>query len=246
MTTIDYPQLYIGGTWTAPAGHDTIAVHSAATEDRIGSVPRGIEADIDAAVAAGRTAFDAPDGWATWDPKERADVLERFAVELEARGAETARRVSMQNGMPIWLAQQFEAGFPPLLLRYYSDLMTSAPVEELRPGMLGGTSLVSKHPIGVVGAIVPWNVPQGISFLKLAPALAAGCSVVLKPAEETVLDAFLMAEAAAAAGLPEGVVNVVPGGREVGAYLVEHPGVDKVSFTGSTTAGRWIAEACGR
>src|ERR1700727_288904 len=246
MTTIDYPQLYIGGTWTAPAGHDTLAVHSAATEDRIGSVPRGIEPDIDAAVAAGRTAFDAPDGWATWDPKERADVLERFAVELETRGAETARRVSMQNGMPIWLAQQFEAGFPPLLLRYYSDLMTSAPVEELRPGMLGGTSLVSKHAIGVVGAIVPWNVPQGISFLKLAPALAAGCSVVLKPAEETVLDAFLMAEAAAAAGLPEGVVNVVPGGREVGAYLVQHPDVDKVAFTGSTAAGRRIAETCGR
>jgi acyl-CoA reductase-like NAD-dependent aldehyde dehydrogenase len=246
MTTIDYPQLYIGGTWAAPAGHDTIEVHSAATEDRIGSVPRGSEADIDAAVAAARAAFDAPDGWATWDPKERADVLERFAAELEARGAETARRVSMQNGMPISLAQNFEAGFPALLVRYYSDLMTSAPVEESRPGMFGGTSLVSKQPIGVVGAIVPWNVPQGISFLKIAPALAAGCSVVLKPAEETVLDAFLMAEAAAAAGLPEGVINVVPGGREVGAYLVEHPGVDKVSFTGSSAAGRWIAEACGR
>ena len=246
MTTIDYPQLYIGGTWTAPAGHDIIEVHSAATEDLIGSVPRGTEADIDAAVASARSAFDAPDGWATWDPKERADVLERFAVELEARGAETARRVSMQNGMPIWLAQNFEAGFPPLLVRYYSDLMTSAPVEESRTGMFGGTSLVSKQPIGVVGAIVPWNVPQGIAFLKLAPALAVGCSVVLKPAEETVLDAFLMAEAAAAAGLPDGVVNVVSGGREVGAYLVGHPGVDKVSFTGSTAAGRWIAETCGR
>jgi len=246
MTTIDYPQLYISGTWTAPAGHDTIGVYSPATEERIGSVPRGTEADIDAAVTAARTAFDAPDGWATWHPKERADVLERFAVELEARAAETARRVSMQNGMPIWVAQQFEAVFPALLLRYYSDLMTSAPVEESRAGMFGGTSLVSKQPIGVVGAIVPWNVPQGISFLKIAPALAAGCSVVLKPAEETVLDAFLMAEAAAAAGLPDGVINVVPGGREVGAYLVEHPGVDKVSFTGSTAAGRWIAEACGR
>ena len=191
MTTIDYPQLYIGGTWTAPAGHDTIEVHSPATEERIGSVPRGTEADIDAAVAAARTAFDPGDGWATWEPKDRADALERFAVELEARGAETARRVSMQNGMPIWLAQQFEAVFPPLLVRYYSDLMTSAPVEESRAGMFGGTSLVSKHPVGVVGAIVPWNVPQGISFLKVAPALAAGCSVVLKPAEETVLDAFL-------------------------------------------------------
>ena len=246
MTTIDYPQLYIAGTWSAPAGHDTIEVHSPTTEERIGSVPRGKEADIDAAVAAARAAFDAPDGWSTWHPKERADVLERFATELEARGAETARRVSMQNGMPIWLAQNFEAGFPALLVRYYSDLMASAPIEEVRPGMLGGTSLVSKHPIGVVGAIVPWNVPQAISFLKIAPGLAAGCTFVLKPAEETVLDAFLMAEAAAAAGLPDGVINVVPGGREVGAYLVEHPGVDKVSFTGSTSAGRWIAEACGR
>jgi len=246
MTTIDYPQLYIAGTWAAPAGHDTIGVYSPTTEERIGSVPRGTEADIDAAVAAARSAFDAPDGWSTLHPKERADVLERFAVELEARGGETARRVSMQNGMPIWLAQQFEAVFPPLLVRYYSDLMTSAPVEESRTGMFGGTSLVSKHPVGVVGAIVPWNVPQSISFLKVAPALAAGCSIVLKPAEETVLDAFLMAEAAAAAGIPDGVVNVVPGGREVGAYLVEHPGVDKVSFTGSTAAGRWIAEACGR
>ncbi|MEA2713625.1 MAG: aldehyde dehydrogenase, partial [Gemmatimonadales bacterium] len=220
MTTIDYPQLYIAGTWTAPTGHDTIEVHSPATEELIGSVPRGKEADVDAAVAAARSAFDAPDGWANWDPKERADVLERFAAELEARGAETARRVSMQNGMPIWLAQNFEAGFPALLVRYYSELMTNAPVEEVRPGMLGGTSLVSKHPVGVVGAIVPWNVPQGITFLKLAPALAAGCTIVLKPAEETVLDAFLVAEAAAAAGLPDGVLNVVPGGREVGAYLV--------------------------
>jgi aldehyde dehydrogenase (NAD+) len=246
MTTIDYPQLYIAGTWTAPSGHDTIEVHSPTTEEQIGSVPRGTEADIDAAVAAARAAFDAPDGWSTWHPKERADVLERFATELEARGAETARRVSMQNGMPIWLAQNFEAGFPALLVRYYSDLMTNAPIEEARPGMLGGTSLVSKHPIGVVGAIVPWNVPQGISFLKIAPGLAAGCTFVLKPAEETVLDAFLMAEAAAAAGLPDGVINVVPGGREVGAYLVEHPDVDKVSFTGSSAAGRWIAEACGR
>jgi acyl-CoA reductase-like NAD-dependent aldehyde dehydrogenase len=246
MTTIDYPQLYIGGTWSAPAGHDTIEVHSPATEERIGSVPRGKEADIDAAVAAARTASDAPDGWANWDPKERADVLEKFAAELEARGAETARRVSMQNGMPIWLGHQFEAVFPALLVRYYSGLMTSAPVEEERLGMFGGTSLVSKEPIGVVGAIVPWNVPQSISFLKIAPALAAGCAMVLKPAEETVLDAFLVAEAAAAAGLPDGVLNVVPGGRDVGAYLVEHPGVDKVSFTGSSAAGRWIAEACGR
>jgi acyl-CoA reductase-like NAD-dependent aldehyde dehydrogenase len=245
MTTIEYNQLYIGGTWIVPAGTGTIEVHSPATEERIGSVPRGGEADVDAAVAAARAAFDAPDGWASWEAKDRAEVLERFARELEARAAETARRVSMQNGMPIWLANNFEAGFPALLLRYYSGLMTGAPAEEVRPGMLGGSCLVSKEPIGVVAAIVPWNVPQAISFLKIAPALAAGCTVVLKPAEETVLDAFLMAEAAVAAGLPPGVLNVVPGGRELGAYLVAHPGVDKVSFTGSTAAGRAIARTCG-
>jgi acyl-CoA reductase-like NAD-dependent aldehyde dehydrogenase len=246
MTAIDYRQFYVGGRWTDPATADTIEVHSATTEDRIGSVPRGTGADIDTAVAAARSAFDSPDGWATWHPKQRGEVLEQFAVELAARGEDTAARVSMQNGMPIWLAQQFEAGFPPLLLRYYSDVMTNAPAEEERPGMLGGTALVSRHPVGVVGAIVPWNVPQAISFLKIAPALAAGCTMVLKPAEETVLDAFLMAEAAAAAGLPAGVLNIVPGGREVGAYLVSHPGIDKVSFTGSTAAGRAIAETCGR
>ncbi|EHB59024.1 Betaine-aldehyde dehydrogenase [Mycolicibacterium rhodesiae JS60] len=246
MPAIDYHQLYLGGQWTDPATSATIDVHSPTTEELIGSVPRGSDADVDTAVAAARGAFDDPDGWASWHPKQRGEALEQFAAELDARGAETAARVSMQNGMPIWLAHQFETAFPPLLLRYYSDVMNSAPIEEERQGMLGGTSLVSRQPVGVVGAIVPWNVPQGISFLKIAPALAAGCTMVLKPAEETVLDAFLMAEAAVAAGLPPGVLNVVPGGRDLGAYLVSHPGIDKVSFTGSTAAGRAIAETCGR
>lgn len=246
MPSLDYAQLYIGGDWTSPATADTIDVHSPTTEERIGTVPRGSNADIDAAVAAARAAFDDPDGWANWTPQRRGEALEGFALALDKRGMETAERVSMQNGMPIWLAQQFETAFPPLLLRYYSGIMNAAPIEEERPGMLGGTSLVSRQPVGVVGAIVPWNVPQGISFLKIAPALASGCTMVLKPAEETVLDAFLMAEAAVEAGLPAGVLNVVPGGRELGAYLVSHPGIDKVSFTGSTAAGRSIAETCGR
>jgi aldehyde dehydrogenase (NAD+) len=246
MRTIDYRELYIGGAWQKPATSNTITVNSPTTEQTIGSVPAASEADIDRAVDAARGAFDDPEGWSTWHPKQRAEVLERFAVELEARAQETARRVSLQNGMPIWLANQFEGGFPPVLLRYFSQLAIDTPAVEERPGLLGGTAIVSRRPIGVVGAIVPWNVPQGITFLKLAPLLAAGCTVVLKPAEETVLDAFLMAEAAIAAGLPEGVVNVVPGGREIGAYLVRHPGIDKVSFTGSTAAGRTIAETCGR
>src|SRR5207237_9379890 len=126
-------------------------------------------------------------------------------------------------------------------------MVAGTPQEETRPGVLGPTSSrVIREPIGVVAAIVPWNVPQGITFLKLAPALAAGNTVVLKPAPETVLDAQLMAEAAIEAGLPPGVLNVVPAGRDVGACLVAHRGVDKVSFTGSTAAGRAIAEACGR
>ncbi|WP_040795731.1 aldehyde dehydrogenase [Nocardia higoensis] len=246
MTSIEYREFYIDGGWHKPATDATITVHSPSTERQIGTVPAAAPQDIDRAVAAARRAFDDPQGWASWHPEKRAAVLERFATELEARAAETARRVSLQNGMPIWLADQFEGGFPAVLLRYFSQLMLDAPEVDERAGMLGGTARVTRHPVGVVGAVVPWNVPQAISFLKLAPALASGCTVVLKPAEETVLDAFLMAEAAAAAGLPAGVLNVVPGGRQIGAYLVEHPGIDKVSFTGSTAAGRKIAEACGR
>ncbi|MTD12481.1 aldehyde dehydrogenase family protein [Nakamurella sp. YIM 132087] len=245
MPTIDYDALYIGGRWQTPVGESTITVISPITEQPAGSVPRGTEGDVDAAVAAARAAFDDPGGWSTWTPQRRLSVLEAFAVELERRGPETARRVTLQNGMPTTVAHAIEAGFPAILMRYYGGLMVDGDQEEIRPGMGGGRTRVTREPIGVVAAIVPWNVPQGITALKLAPALAAGCSVVLKPAEETVLDAFLLAESAAAAGLPPGVLNVVPGGRELGAYLVGHPGVDKVSFTGSTAAGRAIGRTCG-
>jgi aldehyde dehydrogenase (NAD+) len=245
MTTIEYEDLYIGGGWTAPSTSERIMVHSASTESHIGNVPEAKHADIDAAVAAARSAFDDPTGWANWSPELRGEALERFALALEARGSETARRVSQQNGMPIWLAEEWEATNPAFLLRFYNQMVADLG-EETRQGLTGKQSLVLREPIGVVAAIVPWNVPQAITFLKLAPALAAGCTVVLKPAPETVLDAFLVAEAAAAAGLPAGVLNVVPANREVGAFLVEHPGVDKVSFTGSSAAGRAIAAACGR
>lgn len=244
--TIDYDKLYLAGSFTSSTGFGTIPVHSPLTGDRIGSVPEAEESDVDRAVAAARQAFDDPSGWARWTPEQRGEVLERFAVALERRGPEFARRVSMQNGMPITLAHAFEGGFPPMLVRYFAQLMKDLPQEETRPGMLGGSSRVLRQPIGVVAAIVPWNVPQAISFLKLGPALAAGCTVVLKPAPETVLDAMLLSEAAADAGLPDGVLNILPGGRELGAYLVSHPGVDKVSFTGSTAAGRSIGETCGR
>jgi aldehyde dehydrogenase (NAD+) len=132
------------------------------------------------------------------------------------------------------------------VLRYMAGLVANATFEEERPGHLGGTTIVRREPIGVVGGIVPWNYPQTLAAFKYGPALAAGCTIVLKPSPETVLDAFLLAEAAADAGIPPGVINIVPGGREVGAYLVQHRDVDKVAFTGSTAAGRRIAETCGR
>lgn len=243
---IDYSKFFIGGEWKTPSGNEVLPVVNPTTEMVIGSIPRATTEDMDAAVKAARDAFDDPSGWATWSPERRQIALERFAVELESRGAEMARRVSLQNGMPINSAMSFESAFPPVLVRYFAQMVAQRPSAETREGLFGGSTRVLRHPIGVVAAITPWNVPQGITMLKLAPALAAGCTLVLKAAEETVLDAFLLAEAAEAANLPPGLINVVPASREVGAYLVEHPGVDKVSFTGSTAAGRSIAETCGR
>src|SRR5439155_14229646 len=135
--------------------------------------------------------------------------------------------------------------FPPVLARYYAGLIRQMPLQEDRPGLLGGTIHVLRKPMGVVGAIIPWNYPQALAMMKLAPLLAAGCTVVLKPSPETVLDSLLLAEAILEAGLPAGVVNIVPAGREVGAYLVEHPDVDKIAFTGSSASGRMIARRCG-
>jgi aldehyde dehydrogenase (NAD+) len=244
---IEYDSLYIDGEWTAPTTIARIRVHSANSEEYLGSVPEASESDIDRAVDAARRAFDVADGWSRWDPERRASLLNGFANSLETRATETARRVSVQNGMPITIADRIEGAGPAGQLRYYAEYIRTHPAEEHRAGAFAGPgAIVLRAPVGVVGAIVPWNVPQSITFMKLAPALAAGCTVVLKPSPETVLDAMLMAEAARAAGIPDGVLNVVPGGREVGAHLVSHPGVDKVSFTGSTAAGRAVAEICGR
>jgi acyl-CoA reductase-like NAD-dependent aldehyde dehydrogenase len=236
--------LYIGGRWTVPSSGDRITVRSASTEEVIGFVPEAARADVDAAVSAARRAFDDPSGWATWDPGRRADVMERLADEYDARAEQICRAVSAQNGMPIAISRQVEASFPPAILRYYAGLVRKQPAEETRTAMLARTATVRTSPIGVVAAVVAWNVPQTLTAMKLAPALAAGCTIVLKPAPEAVLDAFLLAEAAVAAGVPEGVLSIVPGGRDLGAYLVSHPGVDKVAFTGSTVGGRSVAQAC--
>jgi len=245
QTTIDSNELFIGGEWTEPRGTERISVIAASTEEVVGSVPEGANADIDAAVKAARSAFEEESGWSSWSAEDRAQALERLAGALQSRGEETARRVSLQNGMPISIALESEAVYPAVLAHFYAGMIRQTSLEEDRQGLLGGTVHVVSKPVGVVAAIVPWNFPQCLAMFKLAPLLAAGCTVVIKPSPETVLDSLLLADAIIEAGLPPGVVNIVPGGRDLGAYLVEHPGVDKVAFTGSSAAGRTIARRCG-
>jgi len=241
-----YDNLFIGGQWAPPTSTRTIVVHNASTGEHIGTVPEAAEADVDAAVAAARRAFDDPSGWSSWAPAERAAALERLATELDSRAAEIGRLVSMQNGMPIALSPLIEGMTPVGTLRYVASLLATAPVEEETSRFLGGDLVIRHEPIGVIAGIVPWNYPQTLSSFKYAPALAAGNTIVLKPSPETVLDSYVFAEAVIAASIPPGVVNIVPGGRDIGAYLVQHRDIDKVAFTGSTAAGRQIAEACGR
>jgi aldehyde dehydrogenase (NAD+) len=241
-----YDSLFIGGEWVRPSSDARLQVNSASTEELIGSAPMAAEADVDAAVAAARRAFDDPSGWSQWEQGRRAEALERLATELEGRAEQIGRLVSAQNGMPVALSPMIEGMTPVGTLRYVASLLANAPVEEETSRFLGGDLIIRHEPVGVVGGIVPWNYPQTLSSFKYAPAMAAGCTIVLKPSPETVLDSYLFAEAVEAAGVPPGVVSIVPGGREIGAYLVQHPDVDKIAFTGSTAAGRQIAEICGR
>lgn len=242
--TVVHKSIFIDGSWVPPTSDRRIDVVNAATEESLGSVPEASPTDVDSAVHAARRAFE-DSGWSKMDPAERAAVINRFADALEKRGDQLTRTVSMQNGMPLSLSEQFEGGYAVALLRYYAGLATSTEFEERRPSPLGFDTLVHRSPVGVVAGIVPWNYPVTLSITKIAPALAAGCTIVIKPSPGTVLDSYILAEAAEEAEVPAGVINWVPGGRELGSYLVSHPGVDKVAFTGSTSAGRMIAEHCG-
>ena len=238
--TVTPPQLYIDGQFrVADKGHPVL---EAATGELLGDGASATEADIDEAVAAARAAL--PE-WRSASPDHRAQALLAFAAALHRRAQSTSELVSRENGMPMRLSSGANGLFPAGLLGYYAKLITETPIEEVRPSAVGHT-IVRREAVGVVAAIVPWNYPQALAAFKFAPALAAGCTVVLRASPETALDALIFAEAAEEAGLPAGVFNVVPGGAEAGAHLVSHPGVDKVSFTGSTAVGRIIGEACGR
>jgi betaine-aldehyde dehydrogenase len=238
-----YRKLFIGGEWVDPATSATIEVISPHTEEVVGRVPEAKEADVDRAVAAAREAFDRGP-WPRMSPGERADVMERLNGALQARVEEIATAITLEMGCPITASRVVQVMSSSMVLDFYTRLAREFVFEDVRPGLLGPT-LVRREPVGVVGAIIPWNVPLFVTMLKLAPALAAGAVVVVKPAPETPLDAMLLAEAVTEAGVPKGVVNIVAAGREVGEHLVKHPRVDKIAFTGSTAAGRRVASLCG-
>ena len=228
-------RFFIGGAWVAPSGKETIDVHDAGTGAVMGRVPLGDEKDVDRAVAAARDAFEA---WSSTPSAERASYLEKISANLKARADEIARLIAQEVGMPIKLSARIQAGLPIANFANYAKL-----VKEFQFEQRVGNSLVVRDPVGVVGAITPWNYPLHQIALKVAPALAAGCTVVLKPSEVAPFNAFVLAEAIESAGLPKGVFNLVTGtGAQAGEALVRHAGVDMISFTGSTRAGKRISE----
>lgn len=220
-TDLDRPRFFIDGKWAEPRGSHTYRVDEAATGEILGTAALGGEDDIDTAVRAARAALD-HGPWGRTSAAERAAVLRRFADALQKRAADTATLVTRENGMPIQLSQQVNGGAPAAVLRVYADVIEQLAFEDVRPSSVGST-IVRRDPVGVVGAITPWNFPQALAMFKVAPALAAGCTVVLKPSPETALDAYILAEAALEAGLPPGVLNIVAGDRDAGAALVAHP-----------------------
>jgi acyl-CoA reductase-like NAD-dependent aldehyde dehydrogenase len=237
-----FDRLYVGGRWVAPSSDSVIEVISPATENVIAQVAQAQVADIDAAVAAARKAFD-QGPWPHLPASERAAALRRIKSEIANRIPEMSRSFSLEIGAPVGLSEAFHQG-ALVMWEGAAQVLESYEFDEQRPSE-AGTARLRHEPVGVVGTITPWNAPVGNGSIKLAPALAAGCTAVLKPAPEGPSSAMLLAEAFEAAGLPEGVVSVLPAGRQVGEHLVRHPDVDKVAFTGSTAAGKRIMSLCG-
>ncbi|QFU86436.1 aldehyde dehydrogenase family protein [Amycolatopsis sp. YIM 10] len=231
--------IYVDGKWIASAGSETIDVVNPATEEVIDRVPAGTAADVDAAVAAARRAFD---GWSATPAEQRCAYLGQLAAKLKERNQVIAETITADMGAPVKIAQKVQAGLPAVVAGTYSDPAV-VPVR----GEEVGNSLIVREPIGVVGAITPWNYPLHQIVAKVAPALAAGCTVVLKPSEVAPLAAYLLTEIFDEIGLPAGVFNLVSGtGPVVGEAIAAHPDVDMVSFTGSSRAGARVSEAAAR
>ncbi len=234
----EWDKLFIGGKWTEPATSDVIEVHSPATGELVGKVPLASAADVDAACAAARKAFD-EGPWPHLSPQARAEVLGRAVKIMEERGDELKFLLSAETGQPATIVDMMQYGAAMSAFQYYAGAADKFTWQELRDGVYGQT-LVVREPIGVVGAVTAWNVPFFLAANKLGPALLAGCTMVLKPAAETPLSVFAMAEMFAEAGLPEGVLSIVPGGPETGRALTENPELDKFTFTGSSAVGKEI------
>lgn len=230
-----YDTIYVNGSWVPSQGEGTLEVTDSATEEIIASIPNGSAADVDAAVTAARAAFD---GWSSLSKDERAAYLMKIHAGLEARTDEIAQTIAREVGMPLMLSNLIQAGLPKANFAIAAQLLGSYEFEQQV-----GNSLVVREAIGVVGCITPWNYPLHQIALKVAPALAAGNTVVLKPSEVAPINAFILAEVIHEAGLPAGVFNLVTGvGPVVGEAIAAHPQVDMVSFTGSTRAGKRVAE----
>jgi len=228
-------KIFIGGEWVAPSGAEPIEVVNPTTEEVIGTIPACSQEDADRAVAAAREAFES---WSQTSREERAGYLAAIAAGLNERGDEIAATITQELGMPLKLSRIIQVGLPAAQIASMPSLMEEIAWEEEI-----GSSRVLREPVGVLGAITPWNYPLNQIAAKVGPALAAGCTVVLKPSEVTPLNAFMLAEVVEAAGLPAGVFNLVTGlGPVVGEAIAGHPGVDMVSFTGSTRAGRRVSE----
>jgi acyl-CoA reductase-like NAD-dependent aldehyde dehydrogenase len=230
-----YEHFYIDGAWQKPSGTETFDVRSASTEEIIGRIPKGTAADVDKAVASARRAFDS--GWGLTTTSERADWLRKLTAALEARVSDIAAAISQEVGMPIRMSTPVQAQLPVTVTRGFADLIESVHLEEQV-----GNSIIVREPFGVVGMITPWNYPLHQIMAKVAPALAAGCTMVLKPSEIAPLNSYLLAEAAMEISLPAGVLNIVHGdGPGVGEAIARHPGVDMISFTGSVRAGQRVS-----
>lgn len=230
---------YINGAWTSAASRETIEVENPATEQPLGTIPAGTAADVDAAVAAARAAFPA---WSQTTVSERAEYLRRIRDGLAKRQDEIAETIATEMGCPLRIATKIQAALPQTVISTYAGMIESYEFDSRV-----GNTIVAREPAGVVGAITPWNYPLHQITCKLAPALAAGCTFVLKPSEISPLVAYLLFDVLHEAGLPEGVVNLVTGyGPVVGEAIAGHPGIDAVSFTGSVAAGQRVAEVAAR
>ena len=230
-------RIYIDGDWVPSAGSGTIPVINSTTEETMGTIPEGTSADVDRAVEAARRAFPA---WSATPADERAKYCARIADGLSARMDEIATLVSQEVGMVKPLSLIVQAGLPHHSFSVIPSVVSDFPFEERV-----GNSLVVREPVGVVACITPWNYPLHQIAAKVAFALAAGCTVVLKPSEVAPLNAFVLAEVVDDVGLPAGVFNLVSGvGPVVGEAMAAHPDVDMVSFTGSTRAGKRVGELC--